>query len=278
MNLALQKESGIDIRPRAPLDRPAIVRASTRGWARKALRRTISNCNPCLQRPIAEAMTPSLHDIYTRLTAHYGPQHLWAAETPLEVLIGAVLAQNTSWKNVERVLDNLREAGLLDAQRLYDLPSEELEELIRLAGHFRLKAGRLRNLLALLIEQYDGSLERMFATNLETLRGELLAINGIGPETADSILLYAGNLPSFVIDTATQRVLKRHGCIDFSADYHQIKDHLESSFEADAPLYNEFHALFGRVGDEYCRKTPKCDTCPLADLLPEGGPLEPPEF
>jgi endonuclease-3 related protein len=278
MNLALQKESGIDIRPRTPFRRTAIVRASTRGWARDALRRTISNCNSCLQRPIAKAMTPSLHDIYTRLTAHYGPQHLWAAETPFAVFVGAVLAQNTSSKNVERVLDNLREAGLLDAQRLYDLPSEELEELIRPAGHFRLKAGRLRNLLALLVEQYDGSLERMFATNLETLRGELLAINGIGPETADSILLYAGNLPSFVVDTSTQRVLKRHGRIEFSADYHQVKDHLESSLEADAALYSDFHALFVLVGDEYCRKTPKCEACPLAELLPEGGPLEPPEF
>jgi endonuclease-3 related protein len=223
-------------------------------------------------------MTSSLHEIYARLAAHYGPQHWWPAETPFEVLIGAVLTQNTSWKNVERAIDNLREAGLLDARRLYDLPSEELETLIRPAGYFRVKARRLRNLLALLVERYDGSLQQMFATGLETLRGELLAINGIGPETADSILLYAGHLPSFVVDTYTHRVLKRHGWIEFSADYHQIKDEFEGSLERDAALYNEFHALFVRVGNEHCRKTPNCDACPLADLLPESGPLEPPEF
>jgi endonuclease III related protein len=223
-------------------------------------------------------MTPTLHDIYMRLAARYGPQHWWPAETPFEVLVGTILTQNTSWKNVERAIGNLREAGLLDVRRLYDLPSEELEELIRPVGHFRVKGRRLRNLLALLVERYDGSLEQMFATGLELLRGELLTINGVGPETADSILLYAGNMPSFVVDTYTHRVLKRHGWVEFDADYHQIKDHFESSLEPDAALYKEFHALLVRVGSEHCGKTPKCDCCPLADLLPEVGPLEPPEF
>ncbi|HEX4147572.1 MAG TPA: endonuclease III domain-containing protein, partial [Pirellulales bacterium] len=221
-------------------------------------------------------MAPSLHDILASLSAAYGPEPRSAAAAPFEALIEAVLGQNSNRKNVERVVENLREAGVLDAQRLHALPDDELEELMRPAGHSRLKVRRLRNLLALLIERYDGSPEQMFAAGLETLRGELLEINGIGPETADSILLYAGKLPSFVVDMNVQRVLKRHGLLDYFADSEQIKGEVESSLEPDAALYQEFHALLERVGEEHCRKTPKCDGCPLEDLLPEGGPLEPP--
>jgi endonuclease-3 related protein len=118
----------------------------------------------------------------------------------------------------------------------------------------------------------------MFATPLEELREELLAINGVGPETADSILLYAGNLPTFVVDAYTHRVMKRHAWIEFEADYQAVKEHFESSLERDATLFNEFHALIVRVGNEHCRKTPKCEGCPLAELLPEGGPLGMDEF
>ena len=220
-------------------------------------------------------MTATLDEVYRRLFAAYGPQHWWPGDSPLEVMIGAVLAQNTSWQNVQRAIDHLKQADLLEPHALYRVPVETLEELIRPAGYYRIKARRLRNLLRLLVEQYDGSLEVMFRTDFSTLREELLGVNGVGPETADSILLYAGGLPTFVVDTYTQRVLARHGWIEPDADYHAVKEHFEGGLERDPALYNEYHALLVRVGRLHCRKTPKCTGCPLADLLPPGGPLEP---
>jgi endonuclease-3 related protein len=219
-----------------------------------------------------------LQEVYERLYRVYGPQHWWPGETAFEVLVGAVLVQNTAWKNVEKAIGNLREEGLLDPRRLLATEDEELAELIRSAGYYRMKTRRLKNLLRMLVERFDGSLEMMFAEPLEELRAKLLAVNGIGPETADSILLYAGNLPKFVVDAYTYRVFARHGWIDFGTDYHELQAHFESGLERDAVLYNEYHALLVRVGHLHCRKTPKCDGCPLAELLPEGGPLEPDFF
>lgn len=216
-----------------------------------------------------------LKEVYQRLLAAYGRQQWWPGETPFEVLLGAVLVQNTSWKNVEKAIANLRAQELLDPHSLDQLSVEELEELIRPAGYYRVKAKRLRNLLKLLVEQYDGDLETMFQTSLATLREELLSINGIGPETADSILLYAGNLPSFVVDTYTLRVFARHGWVGFDTEYHELQDFFESGLDSDVALYNEYHALLVRVGKEHCSKTPRCQGCPLAALLPEGGPREP---
>ncbi|MFH1922225.1 MAG: endonuclease III domain-containing protein, partial [Planctomycetota bacterium] len=167
-------------------------------------------------------MSATLEEVYDRLLAAYGSQHWWPGDSPFEVLVGAVLVQNTAWKNVAKAIDRLKQEGLLEPRVLYDLPTNELEELIRPAGYFRLKARRLRNLLELLVDRYGGSLEAMFATELSTLREELLGVNGVGPETADSILLYAGGRPTFVVDTYTLRVLARHGWIHFDADYHQI--------------------------------------------------------
>jgi endonuclease-3 related protein len=223
-------------------------------------------------------MASTLQKVYDRLLAAYGPQQWWPGDSPFEVLVGAVLVQNTSWKNVERAIRNLAAADLLAPRALYGVPQQELEELIRPAGYFRVKARRLRNLLAMVVERYDGSLDAMFQTSLETLREELLSINGIGPETADSILLYAGNLPTFVIDTYTHRVFTRHGWIGFEAGYDELKDHFQSGLARDAVLYNEYHALLVRVGHAHCRKQPRCDGCPLAELLPESGPREPEEF
>jgi endonuclease-3 related protein len=217
-----------------------------------------------------------LIEIYRRLFDAFGPQHWWPGETPFEVTIGAVLTQNTSWRNVERAIANLREADVLEPKALYDLPVEELEELLRPAGYFRIKARRLRSLLEFLVERYDGSLDAMFAVGLPDLREQLLDVHGIGPETADSILLYAGGLPTFVVDAYTHRVFSRHGWIDFDADYHQIQEYAESELPQKVPLYNEYHALLVRLGKDYCRKTkPKCEACPLRGLLPKGGPLEP---
>lgn len=217
-----------------------------------------------------------MDDVYQRLFEVLGPQHWWPGETPFEVMVGAVLTQNTNWQNVEKAIRNLREADLLEPAALYAVPVEELEELLRPAGYFRVKARRLRSLLAFLMDRYGGSLDAMFATGVATLREELLALNGIGPETADSILLYAGGLPVFVVDAYTHRILSRHGWIELEADYHQIQDFLQSSLPDDPALFNEFHALLVYIGKHYCRKrAPQCQDCPLRDMLPEGGPAEP---
>ena len=222
------------------------------------------------------SMNISLSELYQRLFDEFGPQHWWPGRSPFEVMIGAVLVQNTAWGNVERAIGNLRDADLIEPRALFDVPSAELEELIRPAGYFRIKTRRLRALLEFLVERYDGSLDDLFATSLDTLREELLAVHGIGPETADSILLYAGELPAFVVDTYTHRVLARHGWIGFDADYHAIQDHFAQNLPQDVALYNEFHALLVRLGKDYCRKrNPKCDACPLAQWLPNGKPLEP---
>jgi endonuclease-3 related protein len=213
-------------------------------------------------------MTAILEEVYDRLLEAFGPQLWWPGESPFEVMVGAVLTQNTNWKNVEKAIGNLREADLLDPLALYDVAAEELEELIRPAGYFRVKTVRLRSLLQLIVEQYDGSLEEMFSLDLTTLREQLLGVHGIGPETADSILLYAAEKPSFVVDTYTSRILSRHGWIDPEADYHAIRDHMQSSLPEDVGLYNEYHALLVRLGKDYCRKSkPKCDECPLAEML-----------
>lgn len=221
-------------------------------------------------------MAADLMEVYELLFQAFGPQQWWPGDTPFEVMVGAVLTQNTNWGNVHRAITNLKEAGLLEPKALDRVPLAELEELIRPAGYFRVKARRLRNLLRLVVDRYDGSLEAMFANHPATLREELLSVQGIGLETADSILLYAGNMPVFVVDAYTHRVLSRHGWIDFQADYHEIQDLFHSSLPEDVQLFNEYHALLVRLGKDYCRKRrPRCADCPLAGLLPEGGPLEP---
>jgi endonuclease-3 related protein len=220
-------------------------------------------------------MSTLLKEVYRRLLDAFGPQHWWPGESPFEMTVGAVLTQNTSWQNVERAIRNLREVGVMEPHALDALDDLALQELIRPAGYFRVKAKRLRSFVRFLVERYGGSLEAMFRTPLATLREELLAIHGVGKETADSILLYAGSLPVFVVDAYTHRIFARHGWIGFDADYDQIQDYFQSSLPDDASMYNEFHALLVRLGKDYCRKTgPRCEECPLRELLPRGGPLE----
>ena len=220
-------------------------------------------------------MTTTLHTVYDHLRAAYGPQNWWPGNSPFEVMVGAILVQNTAWKNVEKAIRNLADADLLEPHALANVDAEELQELIRPAGYFRLKTKRLLHLVRFVVDRYDGDLDAMFSVSLSTLREELLSLNGIGPETADSILLYAGEQPTFVVDTYTHRVLARHGWIGYEAGYYEIKDTFEAELEQDVALFNEFHALLVRVGHHHCRKTPKCAKCPLAELLPEGGICEP---
>jgi endonuclease-3 related protein len=215
-------------------------------------------------------------EAYERMLAAFGPQHWWPGDSPFEIMVGTVLVQNTAWRNVEHAINNLRDAGVMEPHALYQLPPAELSELIRPSGYYQVKTKRLRNLLQFVVEQYDGSLDAMFSTNLHSLREQLLAINGIGPETADAILLYAGGLPTFVVDTYSHRILARHGWLDYDASYDDIKDYFESTLPDDAALYNEYHALLVRVGKDYCKRTaPKCEACPLAEMLPASGIVMP---
>ena len=212
-----------------------------------------------------------LTGVYDRLYRAFGPQQWWPGETPFEVMVGAVLVQNTAWRNVERAIDNLREAALIEPLALYQVSIEELQELIRPAGYYRLKASRLRNLLRLIVDDYAGSVKALLSVDRSTLREQLLSVKGIGPETADSIVLYAAQMPTFVVDTYTHRILARHGWIGYEADYYELQEHFESNLPHDVALFNEYHALLVRVGHLYCRKEPKCDDCPLCELLPDSG-------
>jgi endonuclease III related protein len=220
-------------------------------------------------------MSAVLQEVYQRLLDAFGPQNWWPGDTHFEMMVGAILVQNTNWQNVKRAINNLREADLLDPHALNDVPDEELEELIRPAGYYRIKARRLRSLIRFFVERYGGSIEAMFRTPLDQLRRELLGVHGVGPETADSILLYAGSLPTFVVDAYTHRILSRHAWIDLESDYHQIQEYFHDHLPADAAMFNEYHALLVNLGKHYCKKSkPLCKTCPLKELLPTGGPVE----
>ncbi len=213
-------------------------------------------------------MNKRLNQIYQRLFQYFGPQHWWPGETPLEVMVGAVLTQNTNWENVEKAIANLRAADLLDLRRLAETPTGLLAELIRPSGYYNLKAARLHNLLHAIIAEHD-SLESFFAADRYRLREQLLEVKGIGPETADSILLYAAEKPAFVIDAYTHRLLLRHDLIWEETDYYEMQELFTGSLPEDVNLYNEYHALIVRVGKEFCRKrNPRCLECPLGELLP----------
>ena len=217
-----------------------------------------------------------IREFYSALASAYGPQRWWPAPTPFEVCIGAILTQNTSWGNVERALANLKQAGVLSPEALWALPAEELAELIRPAGYYRLKAGRLRNFLDLVVNGYGGSLERLFELPTDQLREEVLGVNGIGPETADSIVLYAAGRPTFVVDAYTLRVAFRHGVVDQDCDYGLLQETFAAAFEPDVALFNEYHGLLVQVGKSHCRKRePLCRGCPLERFLEPGEPCEP---
>jgi endonuclease-3 related protein len=206
-----------------------------------------------------------LLEMRDRLLAHFGPQCWWPGETAFEVMAGAILTQNTSWSNVEKAIANLKAAGRLDPAELAALSAAELAELIRPAGYHNLKAARLKNLLALIEEQ--GGVEALLAQPTMTLRELLLGVKGIGPETADSIVLYAAGRPVFVVDAYTHRILVRHGLISEDCDYFQMQELFMDNLTEDAALFNEYHALIVRVGKEFCKKSkPNCGSCPLAGL------------
>jgi len=207
-----------------------------------------------------------LLDIHRRLLGAFGPQHWWPGQTVFEIILGAILTQNTNWANVEKAIANVKTAGCLEPNALHALDVARLETLIRPAGYFRVKAKRLRNFLQWLFDEYGGDVTALEKIDTSRLREELLGVSGIGPETADSILLYALNRPVFVVDTYTARVMVRHGLAEPEIDYQQLQDLFESHLEPDAVLFNEYHALLVRVGKEFCKPKPKCQACPLNPL------------
>lgn len=202
-----------------------------------------------------------------------GHQGWWPAETPFEVCVGAILTQNTNWSNVRRAIANLKSAGVFEAAKLYALPESELAQLIRPAGYFNVKARRLRAFLRVLVEEFGGSLEKLFAGDTPTVRQRLLAVNGIGPETADSMLLYAGNHLSFVVDAYTRRIFCRHGWCGDDITYEDLRAMLSKAL-ADNPVHldywQDYHAQLVAIGNRFCRpREPLCQLCPLKPLLPK---------
>jgi len=208
-----------------------------------------------------------LGEMYQVLYDFFGPQHWWPGESKFEIIVGAVLAQNTSWNNVERAIVTLKEVGVLDLSKMSELPSGLLAEYIRPAGYYNLKAGRLTNLLTMINETFDGDVEAMCSESTSSLREHLLTVKGIGPETADSILLYGAGKPVFVVDAYTRRILLRHDFIDEEQGYYEIQELFTDNLAEDVYLFNEYHALLVRVAKTFCKKSkPLCDQCPLENL------------
>ena len=204
-----------------------------------------------------------LMQIYRRLHRHYGDLRWWPGESPLEISVGAILTQNTAWTNVEKAITRLKEARSLSVTALGRMTHRRLSLLIRSAGYFNVKARRLKNFISFLQERYGGSLRKMFNQEPLRLREELLSVNGIGPETADSILLYAGEKPIFVIDAYTKRILSRHGVLPYEESYDEFQKLFVKQLPRNGTLYNQYHAMFVNIGKDFCRKRPLCASCPL---------------
>ena len=207
-----------------------------------------------------------LKEIYQRLYKCFGPQHWWPAQTSFEVIIGAILTQNTAWTNVEKAIDNLKKKNLLNPHALKKVSLKRLAGLIRSAGYYNQKAKKIKNFIQFLFDNYQGSPRRMFLKDFLILRSQLLEINGVGLETADSILLYAGNKPIFVVDAYTRRILSRHNLIKSDTSYTEIQNFFMNNLKNEVKLFNQYHALIVRLGKEICKSNPNCRACPLRGI------------
>jgi len=209
-----------------------------------------------------------LNQMFARAYKKLGRQHWWPGETPLEIAVGAVLTQNTAWTNVEKAIRALKQKNLISEKKLHTIPAKKLAVLIKPCGYYNIKTKRLKNFIRFLVEDKRAKIEGLKKTPLARLRRELLAVNGIGPETADSILLYALNKPSFVVDAYTKRILERHGIIGKDAEYHEVQDLFARNIPKKTSLYNEYHALIVAIGKNFClSKVTKCAICPLNMFL-----------
>ncbi len=204
-----------------------------------------------------------LEEVYERLLAALGPQHWWPADSPFEVIVGAILTQNTAWKNVKQAIGRLREHHLLTPEAIVLLPQHDLAPLIRASGYYNQKARKLKDFCDHLHNHWQGKLGLFLGQELAQLRTELLSLRGIGPETADSIILYAAQQPSFVVDAYTHRIFHRHGWVPEVTGYEELRSFFMDALDPDVPRFQEYHALLVRTGHLYCRRQPKCDNCPL---------------
>ena len=220
-------------------------------------------CEPRSRKPVMAEPHSLLTDIYVRLLAAFGPQAWWPAETPFEVMVGAILTQNTAWRNVEQAIENLKARECLDPRRLLSLAEAELGSLIRPSGYYNLKARRLRAYLEFFVARYGGSVARMSSRRAPELRQELLAVWGVGPETADCILLYALGAPTFVVDAYTRRVFSRVGLVDESIGYDELQSLFLDTLPENIQMYKEYHALIVVLGKDICKPKPRCDRCPI---------------
>lgn len=213
-------------------------------------------------------MTSTLSDIYHCLLERYGPQHWWPAETPMEMIVGAILTQSAAWVNVEKGIANLRSRELLSAAMLREVPTEELARLIYPSGYYNVKARKLKSFARWLGERYDDDLDRLFALDLPTLRRELLGVYGVGQETADSIALYAARKPVFIIDAYTRRIIARLGLAPAQNSYGAFQSLFMERLPHEEGMFNEYHALLVCHGKTVCRKSPVCRDCCLASICP----------
>lgn len=253
-----------------PLEKPrfAAERFSHLSAKTASAAKLVQICGNGLTQPEAQ---PPLDEYFNSLFTALGPQHWWPGKTPMEVIVGAILTQNTSWRNVEQAIENMRREGVLSFAGIERVHPRRLATLLIPAGYFRQKARKLKAFARFLREEYDGSLRRMFDTPTLALREKLLKVWGIGPETADSILLYAGKQPVFVVDTYTKRMMARHGWIGEKAKYEDVRWMFERQFPGDVKRFNEFHALIVHTGKTWCRpKDPLCGECPLGRYREEG--------
>jgi len=206
--------------------------------------------------------------IYNSLYNYFGPLNWWPGDTPFEIMVGAILTQNTSWSNVEKAINNLKKENLLEPRKLYRINQEELAQLIKPSGYYNIKARRLKNFVNIFVNDFEGSAEKMFSGDIRELRKKLLNLNGIGPETADSILLYAGKKPFFVVDAYTKRIFSRHKLISKDSTYYQIQEFFFKNLDRNVKLFNEFHAQIVMLGKTICTsKNPDCTKCPIAFLF-----------
>lgn len=206
-----------------------------------------------------------LAKIYQQLLTAFGPRHWWPADSRLEIIVGAVLTQGVAWKNVEKAINNLKQSGTLDFYTLLEMEDDTLSDMIHSTCYHRQKTRKLKTLFSWVQSHYDGDLDRMLNNPTAELRCELLNLWGVGPETADSILLYAGGHPVFVVDAYTQRIMARIGLVDEKLSYQEMQSYFHNNLPPEAPMYNEYHALLVKLGAEYCRKQrPRCGKCPVS--------------
>ncbi len=214
-------------------------------------------------------ISSQLWSMHQTLLKFYGPLHWWPGETELEIIVGAILTQNTNWQNVSKAIERMKEEGILNVSRLFQIDKEYLGRIIKPCGYYNLKAQRLKNFINFFYCKYNGSVDKLFSGDWQILRAELLKIDGIGPETADSILLYAGKKPIFVVDSYTRRIFIRHGYLSPKARYEEIQQFFMSHLSPEQSVYNEFHAQLVMVGKQYCKKNNvDCQNCPLSPFLP----------